>query len=193
MKNKKHLVPAALFSLVLILGNTGCEIRGGNDTVRDVPLNITGAYVNTDGIPRRQSGRRITTFNLSQTGDQLFVIDNEGTRWTGSIGRVRDNSASVTLRGMTTDGNEVVITGNIRVEGTTANLTGTWVEPGFTSEISAEAGVAPQPQPTPAPSPTPGSPSTPPPGPTPVPTPIPGNSGTGGSITPPFVFPPVPG
>lgn len=175
-----------LFSVFLALATTGCEIRSGDDVVRDVPLNIEGAYVNTEGIPRRQSGQRITTFNLSQTGDQLYVVDNEGTRWTGSIGRVRDRSASVTLRGMTTEGNEVVITGNIRVEGTTARLTGTWVEPGFTSELSAEAGVAPQPSPTPTPEN--GGPT-----PTPTPTPVPENGTNGGTTLPPIVFPPLPG
>ena len=168
MKPKSHPFSALLLGLssLALLVYTGCEISSGDDVTRNVTLNIQGVYANASGIPRRQSGVRITSLALSQSGDQLNVVDNEGTRWTGTIGRVSGNNASFTLKGLTTAGNEVVITGNIAIEGTTGRMTGTWVEPGFSSPISAEAGVAAQPTPTP----TPENGNN---GPTPVPTPTP--------------------
>ncbi|MCC5847785.1 MAG: hypothetical protein JJU29_06780 [Verrucomicrobia bacterium] len=199
MKFKLH--PCFVFAFsgcaLLVLVQTACDITSGNDTVRNVSINISGTYRNDNGIPRRQSGAVINSLALTQAGDQLFAIDNEGTRWTGRIGRADGNrSASISLKGRTTTGNEVVMTGNVVIDGTSGRMTGIWVEPGFTSEFSAQAEVAPQPEPQPTPSPTP--------------PPSNGNggntNGTGGTgggtggttngTTPPpptITFPPIPG
>lgn len=174
-KSLLFLIGLPFFSLLIFL--TGCDISTGDDVSRNVGIRLSGSYTNPEGIPERQSGKQITRFTLSQSGDKLFVIDNEGTRWNGRIGSVEDSSATVTLRGLTTDRNEVVITGVIRVEGTTATFTGTWVEPGFSSPVFAEASVSRQPQPTPTPENGGGN------GPTPTPTPNP---------TPVITLPPSP-
>lgn len=159
---------------VLLL--VSCEISSPGDTVRQVSLNVTGAYRNGDGIPDRQSGTRITELTITQQGDQLTVVDNLGARWTGSIGRADGNVALVTLRGQTNTGVEVVITGSIVIEGTTGTLTGTWIEPNLRSPVRATASVSPVATPTPAPTVTPttepGDPTpTPVAGPTPTPVP----------------------
>jgi hypothetical protein len=138
-----------LGSLFLLTG--GCEISDGDETVREVSISVSGSYRNPNGIPERQSGATITQLTLSQNGDQLSAVDNEGTRWTGTIGRASESLATLNLRGRTTTGVEVIITGSIQVEGTTATLTGVWVEPALTSEVNASASVSPVPTATPGP------------------------------------------
>ena len=181
MKSFRPTFPAfalAALALTLVFLQSACDIQSGNETVRNVPINVAGSYRNENGIPTRQSGRIITLLSITQAGDQLYAIDNEGTRWRGTIGRADGNTASITLRGLTTAQGEVVITGTIVVSGTSATLSGTWVEPGYTSPVSAQAGdVSPAPQPTPGPGPNPTP--TPTPSPTPSPTPAPGGGGGG--------------
>jgi len=148
----------SVFAAFLLLTG-GCEISDGDETVREVSVSIGGSYRNADGIPERQSGATVTRLTLTQNGDQLSAVDNEGTRWTGTIGRASNALATFNLRGLTTTGVEVVITGTIRIEGTTATLSGVWVEPGLTAEVNASASVAGSPTATPTPigttSPTP--------------------------------------
>lgn len=145
----------ASVSIAALLFFSACEISGRNETVREVSINVAGSYVNSSGIPSNQSGSRITLLAISQSGDRLNAVDNLGARWNGSIGRAQSNLATITLRGMTNSGVEVVITGTITVNGTDARLTGTWVEPGLASPVSATATVAAAPVPTPVPEPTP--------------------------------------
>ncbi|MDA3872348.1 MAG: hypothetical protein PF795_00095, partial [Kiritimatiellae bacterium] len=155
-RNASPLLFLASVSIVSLLFFSACEISGGNETVREVSLNVSGSYVNESGIPSNQSGDRITLLAISQSGNRLNAVDNLGARWNGSIGRAESNLATVTLKGLTNNGVQVVITGTITVNGTDARLTGTWVEPGLTSPVSAQANVAATPEPTPAPDPTPG-------------------------------------
>src|SRR5690606_16763717 len=98
----------------------------------------------------------------SQSGDRLNAVDNQGGRWNGSIGRADAGLATFNLKGATSSGAEVILTGTIVVNGTDATLTGTWVEPGLTAAASAQATVAAAPEPTPVPQPRPN--------PTPIPT-----------------------
>lgn len=149
------LLLVASLSLFALLFFSACEISGGNETVREVPIRLAGSYVNEEGIPTRQSGDAITRLTISQSGDRLDAVDNLGARWRGSIGRADSNLATITLNGLTNNGVEVVLTGSITVNGTDARLTGTWVEPGLTAAASARATVAPAPEPTPGPQPTP--------------------------------------
>jgi hypothetical protein len=161
------LFSACIFSLsvsviaALALLQGGCDISNGSDVIRNVSINVNGTYVNDGGIPERQSGAKITRLSILQTGDELNIVDNEGTRWTGRINNAGDNNAAITLRGMTTTGIEVVITGSISVSGTTATLSGLWVEPGLTAAASATASVAAAPTATPGPTVSPTSTPTP--------------------------------
>ena len=189
MKNQR-----AVFSVFVttcfalwILFSSGCDISSGDDTVRQVSLSIAGTYENGDGIPVRQSGDRVTRFSITQNGDQLTAIDNFGRRWTGRIGRATDVLATITLRGQTTENVEVVISGTIQVDGTSATLTGIWAEPDLNAEISATATVSGAPAPTPTPDPDNGNDNGNG-GTTPTPTPTP-DSGSGGGVT---LLPPTP-
>lgn len=176
----------ALFTAFVLLSG-GCDISSGDETVREVSVSIAGTYQNGDGIPVRQSGGRVTRLAVTQNGDQLTAIDNHGRRWSGSIGRASDVLATITLRGQTTEGAEVVITGTVQVDGTSATLSGQWVEPNLSAEISASATVAGAPEPTPTPDPGTNPTPTPDPGTNPTPTPDPND---GGSVT---LIPPTPG
>lgn len=170
---KKIRALLILGSAVILAGVTvifsACEISSGNETVREVSLQVSGNYVNNSGIPGKQSGQLITSLFISQNGDQLNAIDNLGARWTGTIGRASGNLATVNLDGITSNGTPVVITGNITIDGTTATLQGTWVEPVIRAPAFAQATVAPQPIPTPNPIETATPGATPIPGTTPTP------------------------
>ena len=192
MKSNAFFVALLLFGGLGLLLQTACDITSGDDTVRNVSINISGTYRNENGIPRRQSGTTLTSLAVTQAGDQLFAVDNAGARWTGRIGRADGNrSASITLKGLTTAGNEVVMTGNVVIDGTSGRMSGLWVEPGFTSEFVAVAEVARQPQPQPTPPPSNGNGGN--------------NGGTNGGTTnggttngdpttpPTITFPPIPG
>jgi hypothetical protein len=121
---------------------TACEISGSNDVVRQVSLNIAGAYSNSSGIPANQTGNRVTQLSIQQRGDQLDAVDNQGGRWSGSIGRADGTLATFTLKGATSAAQSVTLTGTIVVEGNNGTLTGTWIEPSLQSAASATANVA---------------------------------------------------
>ena len=177
------VLSCSLFAALLILP-LGCDIESGDEVVRTVNLNVSGVYRNGAGIADSQSGTElITSINIDQSGDQLFGVDNLGARWTGTINNVSGDEASVQLRGLTNTGVEVVITGTIKIEGTTGRLTGLWVEPNLRSNVSATAEVQAIPTATPTGNPTSNPTSSPTTSPTasltPVPTTDPG-------------FPPIP-
>lgn len=155
------ILSCALLTGGLLLFFTACEITGGEETVREVSLQISGAYQNTSGIPQRQSGQPTTLISLNQSGDQLEGVDNVGLRWSGTIGRAEGNTATITLKGSTSAGAAVVFTGIIVINGTSATLSGTWIEPAHTAAASAQASVSAQPTATPVSSPTPGATATP--------------------------------
>lgn len=166
-----HLTLSAGLVAALSLFFSACEISSGDETVREVSLRVSGNYVNNAGIATRQSGQTITSLFISQNGDQLNAVDNLGARWTGTIGRASGNLATLNLDGLTSNGTPVVITGNITIDGTTATLQGTWVEPVIRSAAFAQATVAAQPTPSPTVTPNPGA--TPTPTPAATATPIP--------------------
>lgn len=170
MKKQLLLPLASLTAVLLTLGallQSSCEIESGNETVRNLSIRLAGTYTNENGIPTRQSGAPTTRLSLTQSGDQLFAVDEHNLRWSGTVTRAEGTTfASVVLRGSTTAGGDVTLTGDIQIDGTTARFTGIWVEPGYTSNFSAQATVSAQPEPTPTPGPDP----------TPTPTPTPGNT-----------------
>ncbi len=175
----------SLFGALSLL-QIGCDIQSGDEVTRNVSVNVSGVYRNGDGIPTRQSGAKVSSINLSQSGDQLFGVDNNGGRWEGSIGRADGDTASFTLKGQTNTGAKVVITGTIRVSGNSGTMTGTWIEPGLTGDVFATGEVVPTPTATPVPGGTPGATAVP----TTVATVAPGPAPT---ATSPIVFPPIPG
>lgn len=91
-----------LFSLALALPVVllfGCDWSssgsgGGYNTSQGagVSINLSGVYRGELGggaAVARTSRGRITTLTLSQTGNKLDVIDNQGSRYTGAVGSPR--------------------------------------------------------------------------------------------------------
>ena len=97
----------------------------------------------------------------------MDAVDNLGALWRGSIGRADDTLVTFTLTGLTNTGVAVTISGSIAVDGTTASMSGTWIEPSIRSVVSATATVAGVITPTPVPTDVPSSTPTPTPTPTP--------------------------
>lgn len=145
------LAAVAAVSAYLVLAFTGCEIDSATNVNRDIPVNFAGVYAN-GGNPLTSpanSGAAIKQLNLTQSGDVLEAVDNNGGIWKGSIGNSPDLSnpvASFTLEGRTTVGAKVIANGTLNKTGsTTATMTGTWIEPNYYATINAAATVAPSP------------------------------------------------
>ncbi|MDF3130730.1 hypothetical protein P0Y35_16085 [Kiritimatiellaeota bacterium B1221] len=155
------IMGTALATGAFFLFLTACEISNGDETVRQVSIQVAGIYSSSSGIASRQSGQTITSLNISQSGDQLDAIDNLGARWTGTIGQADSSLATVNLKGLTSTGEQVVITGNISIDGTSGTLSGSWIEPVIRSDVYAQATVAAQPTSTPIITPTDSVTSTP--------------------------------
>jgi hypothetical protein len=147
----KHRIPSFALSALtaLIVAVTllfGCS--GGDSAEvfsREVGLIVEGFYRHPDAgslMVQRTSGNPVESMNLRQSGDQLEGFDNNGILFRGTLGRVSgDSNASFTLEGRSTSGEPVTIAGNINVDGTTATLAGTWLEPTIASEVFAAATV----------------------------------------------------
>lgn len=150
-------VAFALLLLAASLAMVGCEVDSSADEfVRNVSINFSGFYRNTltNGAPivSRNTGSRIFTLDLRQTGDRLEAVDNNGIIWKGSIGEVFENIASFTLEGLTTAGNRGTLTGSLSAEGVSTGtnavsgsaqgtMTGTYIEPDIFSAFYAQATI----------------------------------------------------
>lgn len=135
-----------------LLAQTGCKIDSADSVIRDVPINVAGVYRNADGrIITQHTGAAITSMNVIQNGSELQGIDNNGMVFRGSIGSVTGEGnarlASFTLRGLTTAGQEGVISGTFSASGNEATMRGTWAEPTTFGNVLATASVAGQPDP----------------------------------------------
>jgi len=127
----------------LFLAGAGCEIDSSESATRNVPIIVTGFYAGNGGsaMVSRTTGAPVLTMNVRQNGDQLEVIDNNGIVFRGSIGQVLGNGASFTLTGRATSGQEVTISGNFNVDGTSSTMTGSWIEPTLVSTLSGTSTV----------------------------------------------------
>jgi len=140
----------------------GCELDSSESVVRDVAVNFTGYYdkINDDTAPPfvspKNSGGEVTFLNLLQTGDSLEATDNHGIIFRGSIGSVEDTTASFTLEGSTTAGQDVTITGQLNGDASTetATMKGTWIEPNVYAAVNGDAKINPIPTNQPSPGPT---------------------------------------
>jgi hypothetical protein len=117
----------------------GCELSNAGSVTREVGVDFSGVYDSIDGegnppfVAPPNSGGLVSSLNLRQSGDQLQAIDNYSIVFKGTIGAVRLDGgtayASFTLEGNTTAGQPVTISGNLEGQGTTAQMSGTWIEP----------------------------------------------------------------
>lgn len=131
------LASATLFSI-------GCDGDSSESIVRNVTLLVSGFYQNGGNpIPQNQTGNPVTSLNLAQSGDQLSAKDNNGHLFKGSIGRATESEASFTLTGKTTAGQDVTISGTIKVavDSTEGVMQGTWLEPSIAAPLFARATV----------------------------------------------------
>jgi hypothetical protein len=113
--------------------------------IRNVTLIVEGFYRHPDSsstMVSRTSGAPVHSLNLRQDGDQLEAFDNNGIVFRGTIGQVVENArATFTLDGSATSGEPATLSGTISVEGTTATMRGSWIEPNVLGTVYAVASV----------------------------------------------------
>jgi hypothetical protein len=154
MKSVRQTVLAAavVAAAVSALFITGCDTGGSPNTIeRNLGVDYSGFYTgqnSSNRIASQNSGAPVTQFNLRQTGANLEVVDNNGALWKGDIGNAPDAqnlTATFTLNGKTTVGEQVTISGTITKSSagaTDAQMTGTWIEPNFYATVSAHGSVS---------------------------------------------------
>jgi len=151
-----------MVALVLLLGLCavgvlpGCEVGNPNTVVAGANGNFSGTYAGTtnSALVANNSGSAVSTLALSQNGNQLQAVDNNGILFKGTIGDIlgatggTTNSASsgsahatFTLNGTTTAGQAVSINGTLSASGSTATMTGIWTEPSLYSSINGTASI----------------------------------------------------
>jgi hypothetical protein len=132
-----HIPAVACYSLLLVssLGFLGCEVGSSDSVTRNVGANYTGYYDAPEGfefVTPANSGARVTSFILRQSGDQLQAIDNNNLVFNGSLDEVSvasgNSDASFTMTGRTTAGQDVNISGTFKGVGTAGTIDGTWIE-----------------------------------------------------------------
>jgi hypothetical protein len=151
----------AAFAMVLAVAiMTSCDL-GSADSVSavlsnsdGVVYNFAGLYVNPDseGGPLvfpagRQSGATLTWMRLLHYGSVIEAFDNANQKWSGRISTVDGSVASFSLRGTTSAGQSVDVVGVLRYAESgnqpTSTMDATWIEPGFSGSLLAQASVNP--------------------------------------------------
>ena len=135
----------------------GCEVGSPNDVVAGANGNFSGTYAGSSNgvLVVNNSGNAVTSLTVSQTGNQLQAVDNNGLLFKGTIGDILSSSsgsssntttsgtasATFTLNGATTAGQTVSINGTLSASGSTGRMTGIWSEPGVYGSISGTASI----------------------------------------------------
>ncbi len=145
MKIMHRWMAAGLLGLLAVGVFPGCEVGTPDDATPVGNGNFSGYYVGSSNanLVANNSGNPVTSLTLSQFGNQLQGVDNNGMLFKGTIGDIISATATFTLTGSSTAGAAVTINGNLRASGTTATMAGTWVEPGLYSGIYGTASIAP--------------------------------------------------
>ena len=150
---KQYRIPALVLCSLLFISSLvflGCEVGSSDSVTRTMEVDFTGLYtadtdVSTDLVSPANSGTRVTSLNLIQSGDQLQAIDNNGIVFGGTLNDVSENSgtaaAGFTLEGSTTAGKSVTISGSLSGSGTTAEMRGTWIEPDMYAYVTGQATI----------------------------------------------------
>lgn len=155
------LAVAAAFSL-LALGLAACDIGSTDSTTAVISdskgniYNYSGMYMsatNSEGSTtgyaglvfpaNRQSGQILTWLRLLQYGSALEAYDNAGQSWSGNISVQNGEVASFNMRGKTTAGASVEVTGTLSYENQLSTMDATWIEPSFAGNFFAKATVSP--------------------------------------------------
>jgi hypothetical protein len=149
--------------MVLMLGMfavgllPGCQVGNPNDVTTVANGSFAGNYVGASNgvLVANNSGAAVTSLTVSQAGNQLQAVDNNGILFKGTIGDILNTSggssnasstsasATFTLNGATTAGQSVTINGTLSANGAAATMTGLWVEPGLYSSVNGTATITP--------------------------------------------------
>ena len=154
MKAKTDLrwAPVLLLGLLAVSWLPGCEVGSSNDTLTGANGNYSGSYVGAENglLVAGNSGATVSSLTLSQSGNQLQAVDNNGILFKGTLGDILPSSgsssnasATFTLNGATTAGATVSINGKLKGSGATATMTGFWLEPDRNCSIYGVAGITP--------------------------------------------------
>ena len=150
MRNRRLLsVLVSCVAAPAVLALIGCEVDSADSLTRAVgEFLISGVYYGqfNGRVTDRQTGHPVGRLDVRQSGDQLEAIDNHDYVFTGTIGSESDTVGYFILRGRTTVGSEVTISGTIEKSGSTATMRGSWIEPTIYGAVYAIAtGVATNP------------------------------------------------
>jgi hypothetical protein len=139
------MIPVLLMSVLASGLLPGCEVGSADNVIPNSEANFSGNYANPNGgaMVTRNSGSAVTSLNISQFGNQLNAVDNNGILFKGTLGDVVNSAAAFTLEGSTTAGAPVTVNGNLSGSGSTATMNGVWAEPSFFSSIYGQAGISP--------------------------------------------------
>lgn len=133
----------------------GCEVGSVDNAVPNSSGGFSGIYSNPNGgaMVTKNSGSEVTSLNITQFGDELNGVDNNGILFKGTLNVTASSSTSSTssataaatfsLQGSTTAGAQVTITGNLSAVGSTATMNGIWIEPNINSTIYGTTSITP--------------------------------------------------
>jgi hypothetical protein len=153
---KRYQTAAVVLGFALLCVSSliflGCEVGSSDSVTRNIGVDFTGFYdstaTNSDFVTPANSGARVTSFNLRQSGDQLEAIDNHNIIFHGSVGDPSGSAGTGTsafqLEGYTTAGQPVTISGTLSGANTgdnsaSATMDGTWIEPNLYAHILGDA------------------------------------------------------
>ena len=123
-------------------GFVGCEVGSPDTAIREVGIIIAGFYANPNGnLVSQNSGQAIVSLSITQSGDQIEGVDNNGQIFRGTIGSASDTAATITLNGRTTAGASGIIQATVNTSGTTATMQGTWAEATLYGTVYGQATV----------------------------------------------------
>ena len=132
MRSIAPFAMVAVLALASLVGFVGCELDSADSFTREVEgrVDFSGFYTGDEGhlIRPANSGLRVTSLNLFQSGDQLEAICNNRHRYKGSLHEVRDKASGFTMIGRTSAGKDVTLTGTLTADGTSGKMRGTWIE-----------------------------------------------------------------
>lgn len=151
----KKAIPVSIAALAAALCFAACEVDSTNTSSiaadsSGTVYDFTGLYAPADGAEflvypsSRQSGKKLTWMRLTQDGTALQAFDNAGQNWTGAIDSLSGSNARFTLRGSTTAGAAVTISGLMAYSDGSSTVSASWLENGGSSaNFFATATVAP--------------------------------------------------
>ena len=149
MRSIAPFAMVGVLALVSLVAFVGCELDSADSFTREVEgrVDFSGYYTGDGGhlIRPANSGLRVTSLNLFQSGDQLEAICNNRHRYKGSLHEVRDKASGFTMTGRTSAGKDVTLTGTLTAEGTSGKMRGTWIESDRYCQVYGVATVSPPP------------------------------------------------